>query len=90
MKAGGERGIRTPGTLPGTVVFKTTAIDHSAISPFIDRRGPLHPAWRPSLALLSCGHLVKLGARWFRTPLGVGSLGVGVDSSQAIIASTVS
>src|SRR5947207_15442230 len=30
---GGERGIRTPGTLPGTVVFKTTAIDHSAISP---------------------------------------------------------
>ena len=29
----GERGIRTPGTLPGSVVFKTTAIDHSAISP---------------------------------------------------------
>jgi hypothetical protein len=32
-KVGGERGIRTPGTLTGTVVFKTTAIDHSAISP---------------------------------------------------------
>jgi hypothetical protein len=30
---GGGRGIRTPGTLPGTVVFKTTAIDHSAIPP---------------------------------------------------------
>lgn len=30
---GGEEGIRTPGTLPGTVVFKTTAIDRSAISP---------------------------------------------------------
>src|SRR5262245_45846496 len=45
----GERGIRTPGTLPGTVVFKTTAIDHSAISPFIYRRGPLHPAWRSPL-----------------------------------------
>jgi hypothetical protein len=29
----GEGGIRTPGTLPGTVVFKTTAIDHSATSP---------------------------------------------------------
>src|SRR5438045_2114638 len=32
-KVGGGRGIRTPRTLPGTVVFKTTAIDHSAIPP---------------------------------------------------------
>jgi hypothetical protein len=24
--------------------FKTTAIDHSATSPYLDRRGPLHPA----------------------------------------------
>src|SRR6185436_3969314 len=32
-RCGGGRGIRTPGTLPGTVVFKTTAIDHSAIPP---------------------------------------------------------
>src|SRR5437867_9075615 len=31
VKYGGGRGIRTPGTLAGTVVFKTTAIDHSAI-----------------------------------------------------------
>jgi hypothetical protein len=31
---GGERGIRTPGTVSGSVVFKTTAIDHSAISPY--------------------------------------------------------
>ncbi len=30
----GERGIRTPGTLAGSTVFKTAAIDHSAISPF--------------------------------------------------------
>src|SRR5215216_3644290 len=30
---GGGRGIRTPGTVSGSVVFKTTAIDHSAISP---------------------------------------------------------
>jgi hypothetical protein len=29
----GETGIRTPGTLTGSVVFKTTAIDHSAIPP---------------------------------------------------------
>ena len=35
--AGGGRGIRTPGTLPGTVVFKTTAIDHSAIPPAVAR-----------------------------------------------------
>jgi hypothetical protein len=32
-KFGGERGIRTPGTVSGSVVFKTTAIDRSAISP---------------------------------------------------------
>jgi hypothetical protein len=30
---GGGRGIRTPGTVAGSVVFKTTAIDHSAIPP---------------------------------------------------------
>ena len=30
---GGERGIRTPGTLAGTTVFKTDAIVRSAISP---------------------------------------------------------
>ena len=32
-EVGGGRGIRTPGTLPGTAVFKTAAIDHSAIPP---------------------------------------------------------
>jgi hypothetical protein len=32
-KAGGEGGIRTPGTLSGTPVFKTGAINHSATSP---------------------------------------------------------
>jgi hypothetical protein len=51
-KRGGGRGIRTPGTLPGTVVFKTTAIDHSAIPPrresghnsrFSRERRPHHP-----------------------------------------------
>ena len=51
-KGGGGRGIRTPGTLPGTVVFKTTAIDHSAIPPrrdsghnsrFSRERRPHHP-----------------------------------------------
>ena len=33
VKSGGGRGIRTPGTLSGTAVFKTAAIDHSAIPP---------------------------------------------------------
>src|SRR6188474_1394935 len=36
---GGGRGIRTPGTLTGSVVFKTTAIDHSAIPPRRNGRG---------------------------------------------------
>ena len=31
--SGGEGGIRTPGTLSRTAVFKTAAIDHSATSP---------------------------------------------------------
>jgi hypothetical protein len=29
----GERGIRTPGSVTGTTVFKTAAFDRSAISP---------------------------------------------------------
>lgn len=29
----GERGIRTPGTRKGSTVFKTAALDRSAISP---------------------------------------------------------
>ena len=33
---GGETGIRTLGTLARSLVFKTSAFDHSAISPFID------------------------------------------------------
>src|SRR5260370_5932362 len=40
---GGERGIRTPGTVSGSVVFKTTAIDHSAISPFFGSSGAPAP-----------------------------------------------
>jgi hypothetical protein len=32
---GGEGGIRTPGTLSGTPVFKTGAINHSATSPLV-------------------------------------------------------
>src|SRR5262245_58413571 len=34
-KIGGERGIRTPGAVSDTVVFKTTALNHSAISPSV-------------------------------------------------------
>jgi hypothetical protein len=30
---GGGRGIRTPGTVSGTVVFKTTRFNHSRIPP---------------------------------------------------------
>jgi hypothetical protein len=33
LNVGGERGIRTPGTVAGTTVFKTAAFDRSAISP---------------------------------------------------------
>ena len=32
--AGGERGIRTPGTHERTIDFESTAFDHSAISPW--------------------------------------------------------
>jgi hypothetical protein len=31
---GGERGIRTPGGVPPSLVFKTSAFNHSAISPY--------------------------------------------------------
>ena len=33
MVGGGETGIRTPGTLSRSTVFKTAAFDHSATSP---------------------------------------------------------
>ena len=33
MQHGGGRGIRTPGDITATVVFKTTAFVHSAIPP---------------------------------------------------------
>src|SRR5437868_4116082 len=45
---GGERGIRTPGTLPGSTVFKTAALNHSAISPQQTRRAST-PACVPGL-----------------------------------------
>jgi hypothetical protein len=34
---GGGRGIRTPGTVSGPTVFKTAAIDHSAIPPALEQ-----------------------------------------------------
>jgi hypothetical protein len=40
QRSGGEGGIRTPGTLSGTPVFKTGAINHSATSP------ATHAAWQ--------------------------------------------
>jgi hypothetical protein len=33
LQYGGEGGIRTPGTLTRTLVFKTSAFNHSATSP---------------------------------------------------------
>ena len=33
QKVGGEEGIRTPGSLPASTVFKTAALNHSAPSP---------------------------------------------------------
>src|SRR5688572_25037967 len=41
---GGEEGIRTPGTLPGSTVFKTAALNHSATSPLRTFRNPLQAA----------------------------------------------
>ena len=35
-KDGGEEGIRTPGSLPTSAVFKTAALNHSATSPWMD------------------------------------------------------
>src|SRR5688572_17511544 len=34
--SGGEEGIRTPGSLPTSTVFKTAALNHSATSPTHD------------------------------------------------------
>ena len=38
---GGERGIRTPGTVARTPHFECGPIDHSGISPFPDRHLPI-------------------------------------------------
>ena len=40
---GGERGIRTPGSLSTSTVFKTAALNHSAISPIFIVGGPCTP-----------------------------------------------
>ena len=39
---GGGRGIRTPGTLSGTTVFKTAGINHS----------PIPPRWGATVAIV--------------------------------------
>ena len=68
-KVGGEEGIRTPGGLSTSTVFKTAALNHSATSPRGERRAllPLHSTVerilsggsQPTLAILS-------GAGWWR------------------------
>src|SRR4051812_8966102 len=60
---GGERGIRTPGTLSGTAVFKTACFNHSHISPrggpvTIIRGNHLAEAYEPS-CLGCCGDLSR-------------------------------
>src|ERR1039458_7357991 len=47
---GGRGGIRTPGTLAGTPVFKTGAINPSATLPHLDDKSPAQPR-RHSLAV---------------------------------------
>ena len=49
LRYGGGRGIRTPGGLAPTLVFKTRAINHSAIPP--DKAAVSGPARRPSYTL---------------------------------------
>ena len=39
---GGEREIRTHGTLPGSTVFKTVALNRSASSPLGERKVPYY------------------------------------------------
>ena len=52
---GGGRGIRTPGTLSGSTVFKTAALNHSAIPP---RAGLLRPGLR-AVAYLRLDHFLR-------------------------------
>ena len=49
---GGGRGIRTPGTVSGTAVFKTARFNHSRIPPR-RARNKLQPRWRDLLHSLS-------------------------------------
>src|ERR1017187_1714320 len=42
---GGGRGIRTPGTVSRTAVFKTACFNHSHIPPILIVRRPLRPDW---------------------------------------------
>ena len=59
---GGERGIRTPGSLSTSTVFKTAALNHSAISPSFIGGGPCTPPGAPSLALRSGRHSYRRGS----------------------------
>ncbi len=57
--AGGGRGIRTPGTVPRTAVFKTAALNHSAIPPCLNDGDPCTPPgslapWGPNAHAARC------------------------------------
>jgi hypothetical protein len=57
--SGGGRGIRTPGTVSRTVVFKTTAIDRSAIPPQKAVTVVGSPRLRPSLLISHFGSITS-------------------------------
>ena len=57
--SGGEGGIRTPGTLTRTLVFKTSAFNHSATSPTPPEHSDILRIWK------SEDEGSRLWARWF-------------------------
>ena len=68
---GGEGGIRTPGTVPRTPVFKTGAFNHSATSPLLQfyySSGivPERTAKRPFI--FHRLHRTELSVQWFSRP----------------------
>ncbi len=52
---GGETGIRTPGTLSRSTVFKTAAFDHSATSPRVPRMRTVRTPFRRDRSADVCG-----------------------------------
>jgi hypothetical protein len=81
---GGGRGIRTPGTLSGTTVFKTAGINHSPIP-------PQAPGWRCFL-VYCIGNLARTPnlAQAARRPHSLGTppirRGAGSRAGESLLA----